>query len=160
MALKVLSVTVPERFNFSHPNGDGIMFAAERIRFSALVNIDGDVGYLDFDCDVGCPYNGASNPLNWPIKNYYGESRKDVCGLGHDILYAWGGYVEGYHRKLKNGECDDYIRGSMREADWKRIPAGIVDWCCRHLAHFLHFGTRNDKEGMHLKSKVSWRAIV
>lgn len=160
MALKVLDVYVPERLDFFHPDGDGIMFAAERIRFSALVNVDGDVGYLDFDCAVGCPYNGASNPLNWPIKNYYGESRKDACGLGHDILYACGGYVEGYHRKLKAGECDDYIRGAMREAGFNRKEAGVVDWAVRHLAHFLHFGIKNDKEGMHFKSKVTWRAVL
>lgn len=160
MALKVLAMSVPEEFNFSPADKDGIMLAMSRIHFSAKVNIDGDMGWIDFDIELGCPYNGASNPLDWPIKNYYGDPLKDACGLGHDILYAWGGFLHGYHRSLKAGECDDYIRGAMREAEFSRGEAGVVDFAVRHLAHWLHFGTRHDKEGMHLKSKVMWRTVV
>lgn len=160
MSLKVLSMTVPDEFKFSEPNKKGIMFAQKSFHFSALVNIDGEVGYLDFDGLCGCPYNGASNPFQWPIKNYYDDPKKDVCGLGHDILFAHGGYVSFLGRNLTFGESNDYIRGSMREAGFSRKEAGTVCMAVKlPFVYLLHWGEKRDKEGMRHYSEVTWRPV-
>lgn len=160
MSLKVLKVFVPERFPFGEADKKDLRLAGGDFDFHALCDIDGVKGLLWFYGSEGLLYNGASNKLGWPIKNYYGEAKKDACGLGHDILYAHGGEVKGLGRKLKAGECDDYIRGSMREADFSRRDAGIVDRAVRiPLVHWFHFGKKNDKEGMHLNSEIVWIPI-
>lgn len=159
MSLKVLETYVPECFPFGAADKKSIRCATSNFDFHALCDIDGVRGHLWFYGSYGLQYNGASNPLEWPIKNYYDDSKKDCCGLGHDLLYAWGGEVEGLDRKLNAGECDDYIRGSMRCAGFNRKEAGIVDWAVRHFAHLLHFGKKHDKENMHNFSKIVWIPI-
>lgn len=156
MSLKVISTHVPEKFNFGPANKKNIRSVTSNFKFYAVCDIDGERGKLWFFCDIGMLYNGASNPLQWPIKNFYGEDKKDCCGLGHDLLYAFGGRVVNLSKELDAGECDDYIRGAMREAGFSRKSAGIVDWAVRHFAHLRHFGTKHDKEGMHLHSKITW----
>lgn len=156
MSLKVLSTQVPERFPFALQLQDGLFRATDKFSFSAKCEIDGERGTLHFFVYPGCCYNGASNPIEWPIKNFYEDPKKDCCGLGHDLLYAWGGEVKGLGRALKAGEADDYIRGSMREADFSRKEAGIVDWAVRHLAHWFHWGKKHDKENMHNFSEIVW----
>ena len=161
MSLKVLSTIVPVNDDKPLPLEDNgkLYVATVSFSFSAPCEIDGKFGTLWFNVQSGCNYNGASNPINWPIKNYYGEAKKDICGLGHDILYAWGGEVTGLDRKLSAGECDDYIRGAMREAGFTRKEAGIVDRAVRWFAHFGHFGKKHDKEKMHTKTQVVWVEI-
>ena len=162
--MKVISTTTPTKNeDVSLPfecGEDGIYIAQRDFSFVAYCDIDGKKGNLWFNVFKGCKYNGASNPLNWPIENYYGNAKKDICGLGHDILYAFGGEVKGLGRKLKAGECDDYIRGSMREAGFTRKEAGIVDRAVRWFAHFNHFGKKYDKEDMHNNSEVVWVPMV
>lgn len=156
MSLKVQEVVILEPFGFTDPDNEGIRSATKDFAFKAVCDIDGVRGNLNFIVSRGIRYNGASNPLGWPIKNFYGDDAKDACGLGHDILYACGGEVKGLSRCLKAGECDDYIRGAMRCAGFNRKEAGIVDWFVRHLAHFRHFGPKRDKEKMHDYSEVVW----
>lgn len=158
MSLKVISTIVKyDRFPFSPC--DGMYKGDKNFGFSAFCNIDGVDGLLVFDIKKGCYYNGASNPINWPIKNYYNDAKKDCCGLGHDILYALGGKVKGLGRDLKAGESDDYIRGAMREAGFSRKEAGIVDWAVRTFAHHGHYGIENDKENMHSFCTVTWKKL-
>lgn len=156
MSLKVLSTTVPEFFKFCHKDEDDLYHAYDKFGFTAHCNIDGVLGNLHFFVYEGCKYNGASNPIQWPIRSYYGDSKKDCCGLGHDLLYAWGGDVKCLGRKLTAGESDDFLRGAMREAGFNRREAGIVDWAVRHFAHLFHFGTKHDREQMHLHSEIVW----
>lgn len=157
MSLKVLSLTVPKQFDFDYPDEKKLRHALSDFGFNALCEIDGKKGKLVFSFKKGCPYNGASNPFcSWPIKTFYNDSHKDACGLGHDSLYAWGGEVQGLSRKLKAGECDDYIRGAMRCAGFSRCDAGIVDFAVRFFSHCLHFGKKRDKEGMHELCSVCW----
>lgn len=159
MSIKVLSTLVPSSFPLVGPDNKKLYHAAGPFGFTAICEIDGVVGKLIFTFQAGCPYNGASNPLDWPIKNYYGESKKDACGLGHDALYAWGGLVNGLSRKLTAGECDDFLRGAMREAGFTRVEAGIVDRAVRWFAHFFHFGPKNDREKMHEYCQITWRPM-
>lgn len=156
MSLKVISTTVPSKFPFGEPNTDNIRISKETFYFRAFCNIDGEMGYLQFICYPYIQFNGASNPIGKPIKNYYGDAKKDAPALGHDLLYAWGGEVENLGRDLKPGECDDYLRGAMREAGFSRSDAGIVDFFVRMFAHFRHYGKKYDKERMHLYSKIIW----
>lgn len=156
MSLKVLDVVVPDIFPFGAADKKGIRVACDKFQFKAYCNIDGNMGWLIFDCFQYMQFNGASNPIGKPIKNYYGESKKDAPALGHDLLYAWGGEVSGFGRDLKAGECDDFIRGAMREAGFSRSDAGIVDFFVRMFAHFRHFGKKHDEERMHQYSKISW----
>lgn len=155
MSLKVLSTHVPDKFLF-HNTPRNLYEASENLEFYARCEIDGKPGQLQFFGFTGLRYNGASNPFGWPIKNYYNDPKKDCCGLGHDLLYAWGGEVKNLNRKLKAGECDDFIRGAMREAKFSRKEAGIVDWAVRHFAHLFHFGKKHDKENMHMSSEIVW----
>ncbi|MCQ2096767.1 MAG: hypothetical protein MJY87_02350 [Fibrobacter sp.] len=159
MSLKVLSMQVPASFPLEGPDKSCLYHAKAHFGFTAICEIDGVVGKLVFTHLKGCPYNGASNPIQWPIKNYYGETKKDACGLGHDALYAWGGLVNGLSRKLTAGECDDFLRGSMREAGFTRVEAGIVDRAVRWFAHIFHFGPKNDKEKMHEYCQITWRPM-
>ena len=154
--MKVSSTNVPEVFPFSGPDKNGLRAATMPLLFSADCEIDGVKGKLVFVCRAGMHYNGASNPLEWPIKNYYGDPKKDCCGLGHDLLYAHGGRVIGLDRRLTAGECDDFIRGAMREAGFSRTEAGLTDWAVRHFAHWFHFGEKHDKERMHHVSSITW----
>lgn len=155
MSLKVITTIVPGgSFPFKR---EGDIYVAERdFSFITHCKIDERLGDLYFNIFANCKYNGASNPINWPIKNYYGESKKDCCGLGHDLLYAWGGKIKNLDRELKAGEADDYIRGAMREAGFTRKEAGLVDRMVRMFAHHGHYGIKHDKEEMHLNSEIVW----
>lgn len=155
MALKVLKVITPPEFPFSYDKEKKLYKALADFSFIAYCNIDGEMGDLHFNIYKDCWYNGASNPLNWPIKNYYSEAKKDSCGLGHDLLYAWGGEVKGFDRKLTREESDDYIRGAMREANFTRFQAGCVDKAVELFAS-NHYGKEHDSEGMHEHSEIVW----
>lgn len=156
MSLKVISTSVPPKFPFGDADSNNIRISPHSFYFRALCNIDGEMGYLQFNCYPYLRFNGASNPIGKPIKNYYGDSKKDAPALGHDILYAFGGEVDNLGRRLTAGECDDYLRGAMREAGFSRSDAGIVDFFVRLFAHFRHFGKKYDKELMHMYSRVTW----
>lgn len=155
MSLKVITTLVPEgEFPFE---SDGTVYVAKRdFSFLAHCKIDDKVGDLHFNIFKGCLYNGASNPINWPIRNFYNDTKKDCCGLGHDLLYAWGGEVKNLDRALNAGEADDYIRGAMREAGFTRGEAGLVDRMVRIFAHHGHYGKKHDKENMHSFSEIVW----
>ncbi len=161
MSLKVLSMQVPASFPLDGPDKSDLYHATAHFGFTAVCEIDGVVGKLVFTHLKGLPYNGASNPIQWPIKNYYGESKKDACGLGHDDLFALGGVVHGLHRNITFSEANDYIRGAMREAGFKRTPAGIV--CSAVSLPFVrlfHWGPKNDKQNMRKFVTISWRPGV
>ena len=160
MTLKVISTACPRTLPYRYSETAGLYRAFSMFEFSALLEIDGVRGSLSFFHHMGCPYNGISNPLGWPVKNYYNDAKKDLCGDGHDCLYAHGGEVEGLGRKLTPGECDDFLRGSMREAGLTRFKAGLVDRMVRiPLVHLLHFGKDRDKEGMHLSTRLEWKEV-
>ncbi|MCQ2101414.1 MAG: hypothetical protein MJZ10_14045 [Fibrobacter sp.] len=155
--MKVKSTEIIEKFRFSDPDKNEVRTAFNNFSFCARCAIDGEDGCLWFFVYSGCRYNGASNKLGWPIKRFYGNDKKDCCGLGHDLFFAHGGYVEGLKRKITFNEANDYIRGAMREAGFKRYEAGIVDRAVRiPLVYLLHWGKRNDNDQMHLFSKIVW----
>jgi len=157
MSVKVVSTFVPENLPYGDPDKNGIRQAKEDFTFYFLCVIDGREGYLYFNHKKGLCYNGASNKLGWPIKNYYGVAKKDCAPNAHDDLYAWGGQVKGLKRKLSASECDDILRGAMREGGFSRKDAGIVDRAVKiPLVHWLHFGVKNDKEGMHNLCEICW----